>query len=486
MPKEKKVTTKKVGKKKKTVLKKKILNKKDNKQETKIEEGPVLTKKEKEEKKIDKKRKKATADWSLLRGMRDLLPEDQKYWRKCFETAQNVSDYFLYKKIETPVVEETKLFIRTVGKGTDIVDKEMYTFEDKDGKKVTLRPEGTASAARAFIGHGMWNKPQPVKLWYYSPMFRHDRPQAGRYRQFWQYSCECFGADDPSVDAENVLMAYNFFKDLNLPVQIRINSIGDPEERERYKQELITYLRTKRSYLCEDCKKRINRSPLRVLDCKQEECQPVIEGAPQIIDWLQEPSKNRFMTVLEYLDELGIPYTLDTKLVRGLDYYNGMVFEIYYKDQENETAQSALGGGGRYDLLIESMGGNHTPAVGFSIGVDRVVNLMKTHFKENNCDLPDQKVDIYLAHLGKDARRVALRLLEEIRGSGIKIGYNFFKEALKNQLEAANKLEVPYVLIIGQKELQDGTIIIRDMESGVQEIIDQKKIESHLKKKLKK
>ena len=449
-------------------------------------DDPLLTKKEKEAKKMDKKRKKASADWELLRGMRDILPSDQKYWRKCLDIAYSLTDYFLYNKIDTPIIEETKLFVRSVGKGTDIVDKEMYTFEDKDGKKVTLRPEGTASTVRAFIGHGMWNNPQPVKLWYLAPMFRHEKPQAGRYRQHTQFGCECFGADDPAVDAEIILIAYNFFKDLGLPIQIKINSIGNPEERERYKQELVTYLRTKRSYLCEDCKARINRSPLRVLDCKQESCQPVIEEAPQIIDWLGEFSKNHFMTILEYLDELGIPYTLKPTLVRGLDYYNGMVFEVYYEDLKNETAQSALGGGGRYDLLIESMGSGPTPAVGFSVGIDRAVNLMKTHYKENNCDIPDSQIDVYLAHLGKDARRVSLRLIEELRKSGIKVGYNFFKEALKNQLESANKHQVPYVLIIGQKELQDGTIIVRDMESGVQEIIDQKKIESHLKKKLKK
>jgi len=469
---------------KKTAIKKEAIKKKTVQQKTEAE-APKLTKKEQEAKKLSKKRKKATADWGLLRGMRDILPENQKYWRKCLDTAYNITDYFLYNKIDMPVIEEAKLFVRSVGKGTDIVDKEMYTFEDKDGKKVTLRPEGTASAVRAYITHGMWNSPQPVKLWYMLPMFRHEKPQAGRYRQHTQFGCECFGADDPSVDAEIILMAYNFFKDLGLPVQIKINSIGDPEERDRYKQELITYLRTKRSYLCEDCKKRINRSPLRVLDCKREDCQPVIEDAPQIIDWLQEDSKNHFMSILEYLDELEVPYILEPKLVRGLDYYNGMVFEVYYEDLENETAQSALGGGGRYDLLIESMGSNHTPAVGFSVGVDRVVNLMKTHLKKKNKDIKDRKVDIYLAHLGKDARRVALRLLNELRGSKIKIGFNFFKEALKNQLESANKLNVPFVLIIGQKELQDGTIIVRDMESGVQEIIDQQKIESHLKKKLK-
>ena len=449
---------------------------------------------------VAEKKEKTTLNFNLLRGMRDLLPNQEKYWLKAYHVAEKLSGYFLFNKIETPILEEAKLFIRSVGKGTDIVEKEMYVFDDKDGSKVAMRPEMTASAVRAYIEHGLWNGPQPVKMWYFAPMFRHDRPQAGRYRQFWQFGAENFGAKDSSNDAELILLAYNFFVEMGLPVEVRINSIGNPDERERYKQELLTFLRTKRGYLCEDCKKRMAKNPLRVLDCKEDSCQEVIVNAPQIIDWLGEASKNHFMSILEYLDELSVPYVLTPNLVRGLDYYNGMVFEIYAKEPEptventktgeavksekGETRQSALAGGGRYDLLVEMMGGKATPAVGFSVGVDRAIAALKRYLEASGSDVPDAKNDVYLAHLGPEARRVCLRIIDELKKSGVSIGYNFFKESLKNQLELADKLAIPYVLIIGQKEVQDGTVIIRDMESGVQEIVDQKRLEKNLLKRL--
>ena len=434
---------------------------------------------------IDKVKKSGskTSKYDLLRGMHDILPADEKYWKSIYNTVTSLADHFLYGRIETPVVELSNLFIRSVGKGTDIVDKEMYLFEDNDGKKVCLRPEATASIARAYINHGLWNKPQPIKLWYWGQMFRHDRPQAGRYRQFFQVGFENLGALDPSVDAEMILLAYNILLKNSIETIVHVNSIGTPEERERYKADLVTYLRSKRSYLCDDCKTRINKNTLRVLDCKQEQCQPVIEEAPQILDWLGEVSKKHFMTVLEYLDELGVPYMLKPNLVRGLDYYNGLVFEFYGQAGE-ESAQSALGGGGRYDYLIESMGGQITPAIGFSLGVERVVNAMKKKEESGEKIIKEKLPDVYFAHLGVDARRVLLRIINEFYGSGIKISFNFFKESLKSQLESANKHKVPYVLILGQKEVQDGTVIVRDMESGEQEIIDQKKIVKFLAKKI--
>lgn len=452
---------------------------------------------------VAEKKEKPTGNYALLRGMRDLLPGQEKYWLKCSHAAEKLAKFFLFKKIETPILEEAKLFIRSVGKGTDIVEKEMYLFDDKDNNKVCLRPEMTASVSRAYIEHGMWNNPQPTKMWYFAPMFRHDRPQAGRYRQFWQFGAENFGAADPSNDAELILLAYNFFQELGLPTEVRVNSIGNPEERERYKQDLITYLRTKRGYLCEDCKQRMVKNPLRVLDCKSDSCQPVIADAPQIIDWLGEVSKNHFMSILEYLDELNVPYVLTPSLVRGLDYYNGLVFEIYAKEiapvvkpegeigvenkdkeEKGETRQSALAGGGRYDLLIETMGGKPTPAVGFSVGVDRAISALKKYLESQGKDVEEEKMDVYLAHLGSEARRVSLRIIDGLKNSHINVGYNFFKESLKSQLEFADKMGIRFVLIIGQKEVQDNTVIIRDMESGVQEIVDQKRIEKNLLKRL--
>lgn len=420
----------------------------------------------------------------VLRGMHDNLPKEEKYWKRIYQNALDAATHFQFARVDTPVLEEASLFVRSIGRGTDVVDKEMYVFEDRDGTKVCLRPEMTAGVARAYIANGMWNLPQPVKLWYFGPMFRHDRPQAGRYRQFNQIGFENFGPNDPSADAELILIAYNLVKDLGLPAEVKINSIGTTEERLRYKQELTNYYRTKRAYLCEDCKNRLNRNPLRLLDCKQPQCQGVKETAPQIVDYLESESKNHFMRVLEFLDELGLPYQLDHTLVRGLDYYTNTVFEIYPTFLDNNGAQSALGGGGRYNLLIQQMGGRETPAAGFSLGVERLVSAWKQYNEQNSLQIPKEPVDIFIAQLGEDARRTALKLINELRGSSIKIAFNFFKTSLKNQLELADNLKVAHTVIIGQKEVQDKTVIIRDMESGIQEVVDIKKLPHILKKKL--
>lgn len=427
---------------------------------------------------------KGKKTYAVLRGMHDILPKEAKYWLAIQKVGVTLAEYFQFGRIDTPIVEEASLFVRSVGKGTDIVEKEMYMFEDRDGTRVALRPESTASVARAYIGNGLWNSAQPVKLWNQGPMFRHDRPQAGRYRQFNQLSFETIGVNDPVFDAELILVAWNFFKDLGLPVEIKINSLGTPEERTRYKIELVNYYRAKRSYLCEDCRLRLTKNPLRLLDCKEPQCQGVKEEAPQMVDWLGEESKSHFMKVLEYLDELGIVYHLTHTLVRGLDYYTHTVFEFYGPAGE-DGAQSALGGGGRYDLLVQELGGKAAPAAGWSIGLERVVSVLKQIPVENRpAILADKPVDIWFAQLGEEAKRRALRIVNELRATGLLIGFNFSKNSLKTQLELANSAQVSHVLILGQKEVQDKTIIIRDMESGVQEIVDQKKIETVIKKKL--
>ena len=421
--------------------------------------------------------------YGLLRGMHDILPKDEKYWKPMYKAASDLAEHFQFNRIETPILEEVGVFVRSIGKGTDVVDKEMYTFEDKDATKVCLRPEMTASVVRAYIMHGFLNMPQPTKLWYWAPMFRHDRPQAGRYRQFHQVGFETFGTNDPSFDAELILVAFDFFKDLGLPVEIKINSIGTPAERANYKNELVNYYRSKRSYLCEECRQRIVKNPMRLLDCKEAGCQTVKEDAPQIINWLGAESKNHFMKVLEYLDVLEIPYQLDHTLVRGLNYYTNTVFEIYATDAQ-EGSQSALGGGGRYDLLVEEMGGKATPAAGMAIGLERVVLALKQYNDKNNQEMPKVPVDAFVAQLGEEARRVTLRVINQLRGSGIKIAFNFFKTSLKNQMELSDSMKAPFTVIVGQKEVQDGTAIIRDMESGIQEIVDQKKLVTVLKRKL--
>jgi len=418
---------------------------------------------------------------ALLRGMKDILPQEDMIWRTLMQTAGAITTAYNFLYTETPILEEATLFVRSIGKGTDVVDKEMYMFEDNDGTKVALRPEGTAGSARAYIGHGMQSLPQPVNIWYFGPMFRHNRPQAGRFREFHQFGCESFGVRDAAIDAELINVAYQYVADLGIATRVEINSIGTLEDRTQYTVELVSYLRTKRSYLCDLCKVRINKNPLRVLDCNEPSCQPVKGEAPQIIDWLSETSKKYFMDVLEYLDELHIPYTLNPLLVRGLDYYTDTVFEIY-ADQEEETAQSALAGGGRYDGLVEQLGGPATPACGFSVGLERVASVLKARTKEEPFAFSDGRTKLFFAQLGTQASKRGLALVEELRKSGLYLHHSFGKSSLKTQLELANKIGVTHTLILGQKEVLDGMIIIRDMESGIQEIVDQRKIVSEVKK----
>ena len=426
--------------------------------------------------------KKEIKSLDSLRGMKDILPREGKEWSQVYRKAMDIAEAYGFQYMETPVLEPTALFVRSIGKGTDVVDKEMYAFEDKDGSKVCLRPEFTASFVRAHIQHGFLNLPQPVKVWTWGQLFRHDRPQAGRYRQFHQFDCETFGELNPVVDAELISLAYNFLQDLGIECTVHINSIGTLDDRQNYIMELVGYLKTKRSYLCEECKKRILRNPLRVLDCKEQGCKVVMQDAPQIIDWLSPKSKNWFMSVIEYLDEMKVEYTLDSTLVRGLDYYCDTVFEIFANGDEG--SQSALGGGGRYDSLVEQMGGRPTPACGFALGMERVIHAIpKAKPIENGLVVKSPKM--YFAQLGDQARRRSLCLIEELRKKGVTLDFNLAKTSLKTQLELADKVQATHTIIIGQKEVQDGTAIIRDMDSGIQETIDQKKIYQEVMKKLK-
>lgn len=451
----------------------------------KKEKKPEVKKVQMPAKKVEIEVKKQKT-FELVRGMRDILPKEENYWKNAYRTAESISTSYGFQYIETPVVENASLFVRSIGKGTDVVEKEMYMFEDSDGNKLCLRPEATASMTRAFIEHGMHVLPQPVKVWYYGPMFRHDRPQAGRYRQFHQFGCEVFGDGDPVIDAELISVAYNYLRDSGINAVVHMNSIGTLEERQRYIVELVGFLRSKRAYLCEDCKRRMNKNALRVLDCKEQSCQSVLEEAPQIIDWLEASSKNMFMKVLEYLDALEIPYVLQPKLVRGLDYYCHTVFEFYSEEGE-EGSQSALGGGGRYDSLVEQLGGRPTGACGFSLGVERVIlNLQKkANQNQSPVENPIRPPKIFFAQLGERARAQALATIEKLRRQGVPVEFNLTKGSLKAQLELADKCRATHTVILGQKEVQDGTAIIRDMESGIQEIIDQKKIQNELVKILK-
>ncbi len=426
----------------------------------------------------DEKKGKIT---DLLRGFRDILPEEQGRWNFIRDSVRSIAEAYGYDRIDLPILERSELFSRTIGKGTDIVEKEMYIFVDPSNRSVALRPEATASAARAYIGHGMVDRPQPVKLWYTGPMFRHDRPQAGRYRQFYQAGFECFGASESIVDAQLIVMGMQIFKMLGLNVKLQINSIGTPECRQAYLTELVSYFRQFRTRLCEDDKKRLQKNPMRILDSKDPATIELLANAPQILDWLDEKSKEHFMKVLEFLDEMEIKYELNPYLVRGLDYYTHTVFEFLPQD-ESDQAQAALGGGGRYDGLVELLGGREgTPGAGFALGLERIARLLE----KNNINPPQYpEPRVFFAQLGDAARRIGLRLFEEFRSAKIPVAEAAGKAALKSQLEVANKLGVRITLILGQKEVLDGTIILRDMESGAQETVDIKKIVSMVSKQL--
>ncbi|MBI5230117.1 MAG: histidine--tRNA ligase [Candidatus Magasanikbacteria bacterium] len=416
----------------------------------------------------------------LVRGMKDILPYETPWWDLLYARVADIGVSYGFERIETPVVEETALFARSIGKDTDIVEKEMYAITDTEGEKLVLRPENTASIVRAYINHGMLNLTQPVKLWYWGPMFRHERPQSGRYRQFHQFGFEVLGDESPIVDAELILIAYNVYKNLGINTSIQINSIGCGKCRGAYHQSLIAYYRTVRHEMCENCRRRLQKNPLRALDCKEPQCQPLKKDAPHFVDYLCEPCKEHFLSVLEYLDELELPYFLNHSLVRGLDYYNRTVFELYAAGEE-EGSQSALGGGGRYDGLAEILGGRPTPACGFAQGCERAILKMK---EIEALKPPADIVHIFVAQIGNQAKSKALKLFENLRAAGITVAHNLSKNGLRPQLEIANKLGVRYSLVIGQKEVQDETVIIRDMESGGQESIGFNKAANDLKKKL--
>ncbi|MFA6522445.1 MAG: histidine--tRNA ligase [Patescibacteria group bacterium] len=409
-----------------------------------------------------------------LRGFRDVLPEEQAYWDKVMDTARKISDDYSFGRIRLPLLEKTSLFERAVGKGTDIVEKEMFTFVDQSGDRVSLRPEATAQVARAYAEHGMLNLPQPVKLWYAEPMFRYDRPQAGRYRQFWQWGVEVLGSQEPIIDAQVILMCAQLMKELGIEVVVKLNSIGTPASRREYIMELVNYFKAHRRQLSETDKKRLAKNPLRLLDSKEEGMEELKKNAPQIVDWLDDDSKQHFMKVIEYLDEVDVRYELDPFMVRGLDYYGKTVFEIVQVTDNPERAQSSLAGGGRYDDLIPQMGGREgTGAMGAAVGIERVIAAMK----EANAPVPhNRKVEVFFCQLGEAARRKGMLIFERFRQGGVPVAEAFGKGSLKAQLDLANKHNAKIALILGQKEVLDGTIIIRDMESGAQEIVDSDRV----------
>ena len=415
-------------------------------------------------------------------GMHDLFEKDLKYFQKIEKVCQEIADFYNFKRIETPILEQSSLFEKGTGQNTDIVQKQMFTLKTRGGDFLTLRPEETPSIVRAYIEHGMESLPKPVKLWHFGPFFRYERPQAGRYRQFHQFGFEALGSASWITDSQIIQIFYNILKNLGFKnLIVEVNSIGDSQCRPYYKKILVTYLRAYRNSLCSDCKRRLRTNPLRVLDCKNEKCQKVIrEGAPQIVDHLCKECRGHFKNVLETLEELKIPYNLNPYLVRGLDYYTRTVFEISQESQENE---GSLAGGGRYDDLVKLFGGKETAACGGASGVERIVNLMK---KEGEKVSKTSSPKIYLAQVGNFSKRKSLKLLEEFRKEKIKIAESLHKDSLSLQLKIADKINVKYVLILGQKEALENKIIVRDMKTGNQKTVDVKNIVKEMRKKIKK
>jgi len=415
-------------------------------------------------------------------GMHDILPEDEKYYERVYDVVSSMAGFYGFGKIDTPIVEETELFSKGIGVSTDIIKKEMYTLKTRGGDLLSLRPEWTAPVVRSYIQHGMHSLPQPLKLWYFGPCYRYERPQFGRFRQFRQFGFEVFGESNPVTDAQIILIFYNILKELKLKdIVVEVNSIGDSSCRPYYKKLLLSYLRSRESSLCNDCKKRFRENVLRVLDCKEEKCQPIKTEAPQILDHLCDACHSHFKEVLEFLDEIEIPYNLNPYLVRGLDYYTKTVFEIFHESEDG--TKNALAGGGRYDRLVKLLGGRDIPASGAAAGVERIVALMKA---QEISGPKKPEIQVFLAQLGNLAKRKSLKLLEKFRKAKIRVAESFGRDSLKGQLNRADKIGVKYTLILGQKEALDGVIIIRNMKTGNQSIVKIDKVVSEMKKKLKK
>jgi histidyl-tRNA synthetase len=418
--------------------------------------------------------------YAAPRGTIDILPEDQPYWQYLYDQIRQVAALFDYQRLDVPIFEDTSLYVRGVGEGTDIVDKEMYSFTDKGGREITLRPEFTAGIVRAYLQHGMKTLPQPVKVYTTGPIFRYERVQAGRYRQHTQFDIECIGEQDPAVDFEVMSVAWQLFSNLGFKnLNFQLNSTGCPKCRPGYLEVLVGYYRQHEEEICPDCKRRLERNPLRLLDCKVETCQRLIEKAPHIEDYLCAECAEHFAAVRRYLDALERPYTVNHRLVRGLDYYTKTVFEVW---AEGIGAQSAICGGGRYDGLAEELGGSPTPAIGFGSGMERIVLTMK----QQGIQVPGLPTpQVAIAYLGEPAKERALQLLTSLREAGLRAVMFFGDRSLRAQLRSADRADVPYTLILGENELAAGQVVLQAMNKDMpQEQINQADIVEIVKSRL--
>lgn len=396
-----------------------------------------------------------------IRGMNDILPEESLQWKKVREVMHEVLERYGFREILIPVLEETRLFQRGIGETTDIVEKEMYTFEDRSGQSLTLRPEATASIVRAYVQHHLFKTGKVEKYYFWGPMFRYERPQKGRYRQFYQIDVEAFGTNDPTLDADIIASLYDFLTTLCVPhVTIELNSLGCHKCRPDYQNALKTYFSDKQSALCNDCKNRLVRNPLRILDCKVETCHELVLSAPNIREFLCEDCQNHFNRVIDYLEGLKIPYRVNPLMVRGLDYYVQTAFEAV---SDNLGTQNAVAGGGRYDGLVRQLGGPDIPGIGYAIGIERLIMIL-----QNSLGKLSWPCDLFIATLGETSRRFGITLASKIRNAHKVCEFSYEEKSLKAQMKLANRLGARFTAIIGENELKDNRIILRNMKTREQ------------------
>lgn len=431
-----------------------------------------------------KKSSQKLKQFQSVKGMHDVLPKDAPAWDRVQKVTREITDFYNFLPITTPLVEPLELYLRTTGESSEIVEKQMFSVKTKGGDLLALRPEFTPGIARAYIQHGLSHLASPLKLFAFGPLFRHEQPQAGRFRQLHQIDFEIIGGEnDPIFDAQIILATYRIIEELKIKnIRIELNTIGCRVCRPAYKKQLVSYYKLKEKQLCGDCRRRLPINPLRLLDCKNESCLKLKEDAPIILDSLCGICKSHFKSVLEYLEDLKLPYTLNHHLVRGLDYYTKTVFELFTEAGEGEgELDFALAGGGRYDYLIEELGGRPTPAVGVALGVERLIEIMNRRNLVSNGRLKDK---IFFIHIGELAKKKSLALIEQLKEAHLPVLESLGKESLDAQFKAANKAGSPLAIIFGQKEAYEESVIVRDMKTGAQETVPIPKMAAHIKRRL--
>ncbi len=399
-----------------------------------------------------------------ITGMNDILPDEVELWQRLESKARFLFKNYGFKEIRVPLLEDTRLFSRGIGEDSQVVQKEMYTFDDKGGDSITLRPEGTAGVMRAYLQNSLMAQDAITKLYYMGPMFRYERPQKGRLRQFHQIGAEIMGVDSPLADAEVVIMMDRFIRELGIQdYRLEINSLGTIEERKPYLESLVKHFALIQNKLCDDCKKRLQKNPLRILDCKESSCRALAKDAPSMLDSLNEDSKKEFEAFKSYLDKAHVKYVVNSRIVRGLDYYEKTAFEFI---SDHLGSQSAFSAGGRYNRLAEHLGGKEVPAVGFSIGCERMVMLMKE--VQHETTMKAELAGVYLVSLNEECFQACLQIQQQLRDEGIKAEMDYQTKSLKSQMRRANKLDFKYAAIMGDDELAKNVLTLKDLEKGEQ------------------